>query len=144
MDNTWVYGHMPLNQRAKIFTPYAALKGFEELIREQENIYEEMPVLSDDQYEDLNYAVSSIRIGEDITAEVQLGDEEQPAVSVSIMENPDKINFDGCQQISMEDLLSPATAAAFYAEISANALPLLFFLMQIMPQNLLNLLINLN
>ena len=86
----------------------------------------------------------SCRIGEDITAEVQLGDEEQPAVSVSIMENPDKINFDGCQQISMEDLLSPATAAAFYAEISANALPLLFFLMQIMPQNLLNLLINLN
>ena len=67
MDNTWVYGHMPLNQRAKIFTPYAALKGFEELIREQENIYEEMPVLSDDQYEDLNYAVSSIRIGDDIT-----------------------------------------------------------------------------
>ena len=67
MDNTWVYGHMPLNQRAKIFTPYAALKGFEELIREQENIYEETPVLSDDQYEDLNYAVSSIRIGDDIT-----------------------------------------------------------------------------
>ena len=67
MDNTWVYGRMPLNQRAKIFTSFAALKGFEELIREQENIYEEMPVLSDDQYEDLNYAVSSIRIGDDIT-----------------------------------------------------------------------------
>ena len=67
MDNTWVYGHMPLNQRAKIFTPYAALKGFEDLIREQENTYDEMPELSDDQYEDLNYAVSSIRIGDDIT-----------------------------------------------------------------------------
>lgn len=67
MDNTWVYGHMPLNQRAKIFTPFAALKGFEDLIREQENIYEEMPELSDDQHEDLNYAVNSIRIGDDIT-----------------------------------------------------------------------------
>ena len=67
MDNTWIYGHMPLNQRAKTFTPFSALKGFEELIREQENIYEEMPVLSDDQHEDLNYAVSRIRIGDDIT-----------------------------------------------------------------------------
>ena len=67
MDNTWVYGHMPLNQRAKIFTSFSALKGFEELIREQENIYEEMPILSDDQYEDLNYAVSSLSIGDFIT-----------------------------------------------------------------------------
>ena len=39
----------------------------EELIREQENAYDEMPELSDDQYEDLNYAVSSIRIGDDVT-----------------------------------------------------------------------------
>lgn len=67
MDNTWVYGHMPLNQRAKIFTLYAALKGFEELIREQENTYEEMPELSDDQYEDLNFAVNMIRLGDCIT-----------------------------------------------------------------------------
>ena len=67
MDNTWVYGRMPLNQRAKIFTSFAALKGFEELIREQENIYEEMPVLSDDQYEDLNFAVNTNRTGDCIT-----------------------------------------------------------------------------
>lgn len=67
MDNVWVYGHMPLSQRAKIFTPFSALKGFEDLIREQENTYDEMPELSDDQYEDLNYAVNSIRVGDDIT-----------------------------------------------------------------------------
>ena len=66
MDNAWVYGHMPLSQRAKLFQPFA-LKGFEELIREQENTYDEMPELSDDQYEDLNYAVSAVRIGDDIT-----------------------------------------------------------------------------
>ncbi len=67
MNNVWTYGHMPLSQRAKIFTPFAALKGFEELIREQENTYDEMPELSDDQYEDLNYAVSCIKIGDDVT-----------------------------------------------------------------------------
>ena len=67
MNNAWTYGHMPLNQRAKIFTPFAALKGFEDLIKEQENTYDEMPELSDDQYEDLNYAVNSLRIGDCIT-----------------------------------------------------------------------------
>ena len=66
MDNTWVYGHMPLNQRAKIFTPFA-LKGFEDLIREQENTYDEMPELSDDQYEDLNCAVNNVTVGDMIT-----------------------------------------------------------------------------
>ena len=65
--NTWNYGHMPLSQRAKIFTPFAALKGFEELIREQENTYDEMPELSDDQYESLNFAVHNVRIGDMIT-----------------------------------------------------------------------------
>ena len=64
MENTWTYGHMPLNQRAKIFTPFAALKGFENLIREEENTYDEMPELSDDQYEDLNFAINCIRIGD--------------------------------------------------------------------------------
>ncbi len=65
--NTWNYGHMPLSQRAKTFTPFAALKGFEELIREQENTYDEMPELSDDQYEDLNFAVNNVRAGDMIT-----------------------------------------------------------------------------
>ncbi len=67
MENTWIYGHMPLTQRAKIFTPFAALKGFENLIREQENTYDEMPELSDDQYEDLNFAINSIRLGNSVT-----------------------------------------------------------------------------
>ncbi len=64
----WIYGHMPLQQRAKLFTPFAALKGFEELIREQESTYDEMPELSDDQYEDLNYAISAVRIGDEVIA----------------------------------------------------------------------------
>ena len=67
MEKTWMYGHMPLSQRAKIFTTFAALKGFENLIREQENTYDEMPELSDDQYEDLNFAINSIRLGDSVT-----------------------------------------------------------------------------
>ena len=62
-----MYGHMPLSQRAKIFTTFAALKGFENLIREQENTYDEMPELSDDQYEDLDFAISNIRLGDSVT-----------------------------------------------------------------------------
>ena len=62
-----MYGHMPLSQRAKIFTSFAALKGFENLIREQENTYDEMPELSEDQYEDLNFAINSIRIGDTVS-----------------------------------------------------------------------------
>ena len=67
MEKTWMYGHMPLSQRAKIFTTFAALKGFENLIREQENTYDEMPELSEDQYEDLNFAINSIRIGDTVS-----------------------------------------------------------------------------
>ena len=67
MENTWMYGHMPLSQRAKIFTTFAALKGFEDLIKEQENTYDEMPELSHDQYEDLNFAINSIRLGDSVT-----------------------------------------------------------------------------
>ncbi len=67
MTNTWTLGKMPLNQRAKIFTPFAALKGFEDLIRQQDETYEEMPELSDDQYDDLNYAVNVIKVGDSIT-----------------------------------------------------------------------------
>ena len=67
MSSTWEYGHMPLSQRAKIFAPFAALKGFEDLIRQQEETYEEMPELSDDQYEDLNFAMNSIRTGDYVT-----------------------------------------------------------------------------
>lgn len=64
MTGAWTLGHMPLNQRAKIFSPYAALKGFENLIKQQEETYEEMPELSEDQYEDLNFAIKCIKAGD--------------------------------------------------------------------------------
>ena len=64
MTGTWALGHMPLNQRAKIFSPYAALKGFENLIKQQEETYEEMPELSEDQYEDLNFAIKCVKAGD--------------------------------------------------------------------------------
>lgn len=62
----WILGHMPLSQRAKIFTPFAALKGFEQLIARQEEHYEQMPELSDDQYEELDRMMKKLSPGDSI------------------------------------------------------------------------------
>lgn len=45
---------MSNRHRAKIFAPFAALKGFEESVRKQEIIYEPRRILSDEKQEDLN------------------------------------------------------------------------------------------
>lgn len=86
--------------------------------------------------------VISCIVMDDISAEVQFGNSGQSSLSFSIREKTDEIKIDGYQQISIEDLLSPSKAAAFYAEIGANALPFYFYLMQILPQDFLNVLLN--
>ncbi len=58
---------MPLNQRAKIFTPFAALKGFEKLIALEEERMEEMPELSQDQYDRLNETVRMLCVDDLLT-----------------------------------------------------------------------------
>ena len=40
---------MKMSDRAKIFAPYDALKGFKEMLNEQENIKEEKKTLSEEQ-----------------------------------------------------------------------------------------------
>ncbi len=57
---------MELMQRAKIFAPFAALTGFEEFVREQEMIYEERRMLSEDQMEELDRKLRSLKEGDRI------------------------------------------------------------------------------
>lgn len=45
---------MDITHRAKIFAPFAALKGFEDCIRQKEIVYEEYPVLSEEQKDRLD------------------------------------------------------------------------------------------
>ena len=45
---------MEIAHRAKIFAPFAALKGFEDCVKEKEIIFEERKLLTDDQTERLN------------------------------------------------------------------------------------------
>ena len=54
---------MDITHRAKIFAPFAALKGFEDCIRKKEIVYEEYPVLSEEQKDRLDQKVQMIGTG---------------------------------------------------------------------------------
>lgn len=45
--------------RAKIFFPFAALKGFDEALREKEKIIENKKLLSEDKISEINYLLHS-------------------------------------------------------------------------------------
>lgn len=60
---TRIHG-MEVAHRAKIFAPFAALKGFEACVREKEVLYEARRILSDDQNEELNQKYYSLQNGD--------------------------------------------------------------------------------
>ena len=51
---------MPVEQRAKQFMPFAALKGFEDEIRKREQTAQERKTLSPDRIEEINWKLESI------------------------------------------------------------------------------------
>lgn len=55
---------MSVGQRAKIFMPFDALKGFKEAIKEKEKIKVEQKSLSDDQKEVINNTLTSLSNGD--------------------------------------------------------------------------------
>lgn len=55
---------MTLSNRAKIFAPYDALKGFTEALKQKEIIYVKKKILSVDQQEDLNNAFKECEKGD--------------------------------------------------------------------------------
>ncbi|WP_026658809.1 hypothetical protein [Butyrivibrio sp. AC2005] len=55
---------MPRTDRASQFQPFAALKGFEEALREKERIEVEKAVLSDEALDYLDYQLSTLKVGD--------------------------------------------------------------------------------
>ena len=51
------------NERARQFLPFAALRGYLELIRNQEKIWEERPILSEEQQEQIAAALQQLKPG---------------------------------------------------------------------------------
>ena len=54
---------MKISDRAKIFAPYDALKGFKEMLKEQELPKEEKKTLSEEQFLELNNTLLSLEKG---------------------------------------------------------------------------------
>ena len=52
-----------MNERAKQFMPFAALKGYYEVIRERQNIYEEKKELSEDEAKVLSEKIALLKKG---------------------------------------------------------------------------------
>ena len=50
-------------ERAKIFAPFDALKGFRELLKEQESIKEVKKELSQDMIDDLDFVLNTLKVG---------------------------------------------------------------------------------
>lgn len=69
---------MAVERRAKQFAPFAALKGFEETIREKEFIYEKKRVLTEEKNNELDMKLKILKPGMEIQAEYFEEDEKRP------------------------------------------------------------------
>ncbi len=67
-------GRMALEDRAKQFMPFDALKGLREALREKERILEERRLLSEDQEEELDRTLHALRPGEEAEIEYYQGE----------------------------------------------------------------------
>ena len=54
---------MPIKERAKIFAPFDALKGFREMLIEEENVKEDKKELSEDLIIHLSNVINSLEVG---------------------------------------------------------------------------------
>ena len=69
---------MAVERRAKQFAPFAALKGFEETIREKEYIYEKKRVLPEEKNNALDMKLKILKPGMEIQAEYFEENEKRP------------------------------------------------------------------
>ena len=71
---------MLLSQRAKIFSPFAALKGFEETIDEKVHVYAEKRELNDEEQEALETALAKLH---DLTKNLRMAKENRVTAAVT-------------------------------------------------------------
>ena len=69
---------MAVEKRAKQFAPFAALKGFEDEIHEQEIRYEEKRILPEEKLEELDRTFHMLKEGVDGEVEVYLKRQVEP------------------------------------------------------------------
>ena len=70
---------MPLNQRAKIFAPFAALKGYKEALDAKLRLYEEKRELNEEEQEELNESLLRLR---ELTRNARAAKENQVRATV--------------------------------------------------------------
>jgi len=103
---------MEISHRAKIFAPFAALKGFEECVRKKEIIFEERKLLTDDQTEMLDRRLRSLKSGDQITAiyfvvnplDVEVGQYKKITGTVFFEKDPNIIRIEN-RNILISDLV---------------------------------------
>ncbi len=81
---------MPIKERAKIFAPFDALKGFREMLLEEEIIKEERKELSEDQIENLSNIINSLELGMMIEVKYYIESEECYKKMIGIFTKIDK------------------------------------------------------
>ena len=79
-DFSLKHPRMLLSQRAKIFSPFAALKGFEDAIDEKVQVYVEKRELNDEEQEALETALSRLH---DLTANLRAAKENRITATVT-------------------------------------------------------------
>ena len=79
-DFSLKHPRMLLSQRAKIFSPFAALKGFEDAIDEKVQVYVEKRELNDEEQEALETALSRLH---DLTANLRAAKENRVTATVT-------------------------------------------------------------
>lgn len=58
---------MPIAQRAKQFTPFVALKGFEDALSYKEKNFSKKPIFSEEMFDELNFAFQKAEKNKKIT-----------------------------------------------------------------------------
>ena len=81
---------MKISERAKIFAPFDALKGFRELLKEQELVKEEKKELSEDMINDLSIVLNSLQIQDLIEVKHYNHKEECYIITTGVLTKIDK------------------------------------------------------
>ena len=81
---------MKISERAKIFAPFDALKGFREMLREQELIKEDKKELSEDMINDLSIVINSLQIQDLIEVKHYDSKEECYIITTGVLTKIDK------------------------------------------------------
>lgn len=83
---------MPVSERAKIFAPFAALKGLPEALAEKEKVREPKKELSEEMEEELNSVLVSLQKGQIVTAVYYNSKEQQYTQLTGEFVKADKLN----------------------------------------------------